>query len=169
MTTTRHSVDLFKCPEDGCTYAIGEAGPVDPDNPTEFEDDVREHQRSHDDDSRVHDVVEAEQMAHAEDAWSAYESLRDSIARQNEQRIQSGPSIIRTITERLDAQNEAAPEPNLTVGPCTCAGQADPECDCTGCIGRHIECRPTDPWSDTAEPEGEPYGTSAERCAGSAD
>ena len=51
---------------------------------------------------------------------------------------------------------EAEGETRLMVGPCTCAGQADPECDCTGCIGRHIECRLTDPWSDTAEPEGEP-------------
>ena len=78
MTTTRHSVDLFKCPEDGCTYAIGEAGPVDPDNPTEFDDDVREHQRSHDDDSRVHDVAEAERQAYDEEAWRAYELLRDA-------------------------------------------------------------------------------------------
>ncbi|GAB3166758.1 hypothetical protein GCM10027059_26220 [Myceligenerans halotolerans] len=40
-------VDLFECPQDGCDFAIGAAGPVDPDNPYEFEEEVREHQLSH--------------------------------------------------------------------------------------------------------------------------
>lgn len=99
-------VDEYQCPVSGCAFHILATGPIDPDEPDHFEEDIEAHRRAHLDDGRVHDVAEAEQMAHAEDAWSAYELLRDGVARQNRERLQSGPSIIRTITERIDAQNE---------------------------------------------------------------
>lgn len=54
----------------------------------------------------------AERQACGEEAWRAYELLRDGIARQSAQRLAAGPSIIRTITERIDAALTTTEEKN---------------------------------------------------------
>lgn len=119
---------------------------------------------AHLDDGRVHDVAEAWDLAHAEDSARAETDCVFCLdVRQSPHELPDAQCVECNPEARDDADDgrvhdpvEAEGETRLMVGPCTCAGQADSECDCTGCIGRHIECRLTDPWSDTAEPEGEP-------------
>lgn len=41
------AVDEYLCPVAGCDFAVGATGPVDPDEPDDFRDEVEEHRRRH--------------------------------------------------------------------------------------------------------------------------
>jgi len=41
------AVDEYRCPVAGCTYHVLAAGPLDPDEPDYFEEEVAEHRRTH--------------------------------------------------------------------------------------------------------------------------
>lgn len=47
MTPEHTDVDEYTCPEPGCEFVIGAAGPVADDEPDEFAEEVRAHQARH--------------------------------------------------------------------------------------------------------------------------
>lgn len=47
MTPEHTPVDEYTCPEPGCEFVLGAAGPVDGDEPDEFAEEVRAHQERH--------------------------------------------------------------------------------------------------------------------------
>lgn len=114
-----------------------------------------------DDAGRVQDVAEAERQACDEEAWRAYELLRDGIARQNAQRLAAGPSIIRRVLDRIDETelHEALQprcEATTHVSDGYDGGELGP-CDApaTGtALGQHGQWFPV--CDDHAEPQGEP-------------